>query len=86
MSNAPDRTEQLDENVNEKAIEADVSIPGPYPSGDTSGHGDADKPEPTKEDRGSGSLGDLTTEASTSTIADKTGGLGSPSYEGEKGS
>jgi hypothetical protein len=78
MNNAPERAEQLDEDVNEEAITADVSIPGPYPSGDVSDRGDADEPEPTKEERAAGSLGDLTTETSTSTVAEESGGLGSP--------
>ena len=82
MSNA-NRAEQL--KTNEEAIGPDdVSIPGPYPSGRVSEHGDAD-PEPTKKTRNADSLGDLTREVSTSTVAEESGGMGSPLYDDEEG-
>jgi hypothetical protein len=85
MSSMPDKTEQPT-NENE-AIVADVDIPGPYPTGrgDLTGKPPSSEPEPTKETREAGSLGDLTKEASTSTMREETGGLGSPIYdEGER--
>jgi len=79
MSNAPERGEQM----NEEAIGPDhVSIPGVYPSGQASDHGDA-RPAPTKKTREADSLGDLTKEVSTSTVAEESAGLGSPVYEDE---
>lgn len=83
MGNAPDKAEQLNEEVNEEAIGPDnVSIPGVYPSGQVSEHGDAAS-EPTKDTRDADSLGDLTKEVSTSTVAEESGGMGSPSYGDE---
>lgn len=79
----PDKAEQP---TNEKeAIVADVDIPGPYPTGrgDPTGEPLSSEPEPTKATRGAGSLGDLTEEASTSTMREETGGLGSPLYDEE---
>ncbi|MDQ3763759.1 MAG: hypothetical protein M3460_19735 [Actinomycetota bacterium] len=69
------------------SIVADVDIPGPYPSerGDPTGEPLSPGPEPTKADRGAGSLGDLTEDRSTATIREETtGGLGSPIYDEEK--
>lgn len=74
-----DKTEQ---EMNE-AIGPDVEIPGPYPSGQVSDHGDADKPAPTTQSRESASLGDLTEEVSTSTVAEESGGMGSSIYDDE---
>lgn len=70
----------------EEAITADVTIPGPYPS--ATGDPDAeypgsDEPEPTKQSREAGSLGDLTAQRSQGTIRDETGGLGSPIFDEE---
>jgi hypothetical protein len=73
----PERTEQ-DRN---EAIGPDVDIPGVYPSGQVSGEGDSGKPAPTKETRRADSLGDLTKDVSTSTVAEESGGMGSPLYD-----
>lgn len=75
-----DKTEQ---EMNE-AIGPDVEVPGPYPSGQVSDSGDAGTPEPTKETRESDSLGDLTKEVSTSTVAEESGGMGRPLYDEDK--
>jgi hypothetical protein len=82
MDSMSDRAEQTPEDMND-AIGPDVHIPGPYPSGrgDPTGEPLTSEPEPTKETRSPGSLGDLTKEISTSTIREETGGLGSPLYE-----
>lgn len=74
-----DKTEQ---EMNE-AIGPVVEIPGPYPSGQVSDRGD-DKPVPTKHTREAASLGDLTREVSTSTLAEESGGLGSPLHDDEE--
>lgn len=76
-------SEKTEQEMNQ-AIGPDVDIPGPYPSGQVSDHRDADKSAPTKETREAGSLGDLTREASTSTVAENSGGLGSPMIDGEE--
>lgn len=84
MGSMPDKAE---EPTNENdAIVADVDIPGPYPTGrgDPTGKPFSSEPEPTKETRGAGSLGDLTEQVSTSTAREETGGLGSPIYDEEK--
>lgn len=49
------------EGDDKKRIVADVDIPGPYPSdrGDPTGEPMSSEPEPTKETREAGSLGDL---------------------------
>lgn len=75
-----DKTEQ----ESNEPIGPDVAIPGPYPSGQVAGHGDTDQPEPTKQTRPADSLGDLTREVSTSTVAEETGGMGSPLYDDEE--
>jgi hypothetical protein len=81
MSNMPDKTEQPT-NEND-AIVAPVDVPGPYPTarGNPTGQSLSAEPEPTKETRDAGSLGDLTKEASTSAVREETGGLGSAIYE-----
>ena len=86
MSSIPDKAEQPT-NEND-AIVADVNIPGPYPTGrgDPTGEPLSSTPEPTKETRDAGSLGDLTAEASPSTMREETGGLGSPRYDEESAS
>lgn len=68
------------------AIVADVDIPGAYPSdrGDPTGEPLSSEPEPTKETRNAGSLGDLTEADSRGTMREETGGLGSPMYDDEK--
>jgi len=83
MSNVPDKAERPT-NQND-AIVADVDIPGPYPTGrgDPTGEPLSAEPEPTKETRGAGSLGNLTEEASTAAVREETGGLGSAIYEEE---
>jgi hypothetical protein len=83
MSNMPDEAERPP-NQND-AIVADVDIPGPYPTGrgDPTGEPLSAEPEPTKEARGAGSLGNLTEEASTAAAREETGGLGSAIYEEE---
>jgi len=81
MSDTPERaTNDLDE-----AIGPNVNIPGPYPTGQASSSADtgvsashSSQPEPTKETREAESLGDLTKETSTSTVAEETAGLRSP--------
>jgi hypothetical protein len=84
MSEAPERVGEHGDEVNEEAIgPGDVSVPGPYPSGQVSEHGDT-TPETTKTTREAGSLGDLTREVSTSTVADESGGMGSPLYDEEE--
>lgn len=84
MGGVPDKAEQPT-NEND-AIIADVNIPGPYPTGrgDPTGQPLSSEPEPTKETRSAGSLGDLTEQASPSTVREETGGLGSPIYDEEK--
>lgn len=81
MSNMPDKAEQPT-NEND-AIVAAVDVPGPYPTarGNPTGKPLSAEPEPTKETRDTGSLGDLTKDASTSTMREETGGLGSAIYE-----
>jgi len=83
MSSMPDRAEPT--NDTNDAIGPEVHIPGPYPTGrgDPTGEPLSAEPEPTKETRSAGSLGDLTEEESTSTMREETGGLGSPLYEEE---
>jgi hypothetical protein len=83
MSNVPDKTEQPT-NENDEIV-APVEVPGPYPTarGNPTGKPLSAEPEPTKETRGTGSLGDLTKEASTSAVREETGGLGSTIYEEE---
>lgn len=83
MSSMPDKAEQPT-NENE-AIVADVDIPGPYPTGrgDPTGEPLSAEPEPTKETRDGGSLGNLTEDVSTSTAREETGGLGSPVFDEE---
>lgn len=77
-----DKTEQ---EMNEAAIGPDVDVQGPYPSGRVSSErGDAGDPAPTKKTREAESLGDLTREVSTSTVAEESGGMGSPLYDEEK--
>lgn len=72
-------------NETNDAIGPDVDIPGPYPTakGDPTGEPMSSEPEPTKETREAGSLGDLTEDVSTSTMAEETGGLGSPVFDEE---
>ena len=84
MSSMPDKAEQPTNDTND-AIGPDVDIPGPYPTGrgDPTGEPLSPGPEPTKETRDAGSLGDLTEEISTSTMREGTGGLGSPVYDEE---
>ena len=72
-----------------EAIGPDIDLPGAYPSGQAPGPGETPDPSsqqqvPTKETRDTGSLGDLTKDTSTSTIAEESGGLGSPLYDDEK--
>jgi hypothetical protein len=72
-----------------EAIGPDIDIPGAYPSGRVPDPGDTPDPSsqqqaPTKETRDTGSLGDLTKDTSTSTVAEESGGLGSPLYDDEK--
>lgn len=76
-------SEQTEQEMNQ-AIGPDVDIQGAYPSGQVSDRRDADKPAPTKETREAGSLGDLTREVSTSTMAENSGGLGSPVPDDEE--
>ena len=84
MSTTPDRAEQPTDDMND-AIGPDVDIPGPYPTprGDPTGEPMSAEPEPTKETREAGSLGDLSKNVSTSTLSEETGGLGSPIYDKE---
>lgn len=84
MGSMPDKIEQPT-NEND-AIVSDVDIPGPYPTGhgDPTGKPFSPEPEPTKETRDAGSLGDLTEKVSPSTVREETGGLGSPIYDEEK--
>jgi len=72
-----------------QAIGPEVNIPGPYPTGeaptsaetaDSASHEHAQ----TEVTRDADSLGDLTKDVSTSTVATETGGLGSPIYDEEK--
>jgi len=73
-------SDETEQEMNE-AIGPDVDIPGVYPSGQVSDREDSRKPAPTKESREANSLGDLTKEVSTSTVADESGGMGSPLYD-----
>ncbi len=84
MSTTPERAGQPTDDMDD-AIGPDVDIPGPYPTprGDPTGEPMSSEPEPTKATRDAGSLGDLTDEASTSTMREETGGLGSPLYDEE---
>jgi hypothetical protein len=84
MNSMSDRVEQATDDMND-AIGPDVHIPGPYPSGrgDPTGEPLSPEPDPTKETRSAGSLGNLTEEISTSTVREETGGLGSPIYDDE---
>lgn len=77
--------EEKEEGMDD-AIAADVHIPGAYPSdrGDATGEPLSSGPEPTKETRNTGSLGDLTENVSQERVREETGGLGSPSYDDEK--
>ena len=82
MSDVPEKTEQ----EMKEAIGPEVTVPGPYPSGQVTSQEEADKSsEPTKQTREAGSLGDLTREVSTSTVAEESGGMGSPIYGDETG-
>jgi hypothetical protein len=88
MSKAPDRTEQSRDDMNQ-AIGPEVSIPGPYPTGEAptsaeTANTPSQPPAHTQVSQDVGSLGDLTKEQSTSTVAEESGGLGSPLYEDEK--
>lgn len=63
-------------------IVADVNIPGPYPTGrgDPTGEPMSSEPEPTKETRDAGSLGDLVEGSGFPTVdveAARAGGAGS---------
>lgn len=89
MSDVPERVDQ-DDDLNE-AVGPDVNIPGPYPTGQAPSSVDTDasashssQSEPTKETREAASLGDLTKETSTSTVAGETAGLRSPAVDEEE--
>lgn len=88
MSDVPERVDQ-DDDLNEKVGPA-VNIPGPYPTGQAPSSDDTDasasrssQSEPTKGTREAASLGDLTKETSTSTVAGETAGLRSPALDDE---
>jgi hypothetical protein len=74
------------EEDDNKEIAADVNVPGPYPSGrgDPTGKPLSPETEPAEASRTGGSLGNLTEDASTSSVRDETGGLGSPLSDDEK--
>jgi hypothetical protein len=83
----PQGTEQPRDDMNQ-AIGPEVSIPGPYPSGQAPTSEEAAEAPAAEEappvTRDAGSLGDLTQEQSTSTVAAESGGLGSPLYDEEE--
>lgn len=86
MSDMPERAEQTTDDLD--AIGPEVNIPGPYPSGETPSSAEtgasashSSQSEPTKETREAESLGDLTKETSTSTVAKETAGLRSPAVD-----
>ncbi|HEY2762532.1 MAG TPA: hypothetical protein VGJ13_00725, partial [Pseudonocardiaceae bacterium] len=71
------------ERDDKEEIVADVHIPGPYPSaeGDPTGEPLSSEPEPTKETRDAGSLGDLVHGSDTPATAGMTGSPSGPIYE-----
>ena len=66
-------------------IVADVNIPGPYPTGrgDPTGEPMSSEPEPTKETRDAGSLGDLVEGSGFPTGAAEAAGAGGAGAGGE---
>jgi hypothetical protein len=87
MNSTSGRAEEATDDTND-AIGPEIDVPGPYPAahGDPTGEPLSSDPEPTKETRDAGSLGQLTGQISTSTAPEETGGLRSPIYDDEQNS
>jgi hypothetical protein len=72
-----------------QAIGPEVRVPGPYPSTEApssaeTANAPAQEQARTEVTRDADSLGDLNREQSMSTVAEESGGLGSPVLEEEK--